>query len=158
MSKAIKSTQDLWTGIAFVVFGGLTAIGSQSYPLGTTSRMGPGYFPMMLGIILASIGAYLVLRSLRSVEGGQVGTIKLWLLFRLLLSVAAFGLLLNPLGLIVTAFVAMLIAAWAGPEFKLGEAVMLAAGLSIASWLLFVYALKQTMPVLPAILANALGL
>lgn len=156
--KAIKSTQDFWTGITFLAFGGATAIGSLAYPLGTTSRMGPGYFPMLLGVLLAAIGLFIVWRSMRSEEGGQVTRINLWLVVRLLLAVAAFGLLLNPLGLILTAFITIFLAAWAGPEFELGEAIVLALALSVSSWLLFVYALKQTMPVWPAAIAASMGL
>jgi Tripartite tricarboxylate transporter TctB family len=158
VSRAIKSTQDFWTGFAFLAFGGLTAIGSLSYPLGTTARMGPGYFPMMLGILLAAIGAIILFRSFRSEAGGQVARINLLLVFRLLLAVAAFGFLLNSLGMILTAFIVIFLAAWAGPEFELGEALVLAAVLSMAAWLIFVYALKQTMPVWPAPLAAYLGM
>ena len=70
----------------------------------------------------------------------------------------AFGLLLPSCGLFVAAFVTVLLAAWAGPEFNLGEGIVTAAVLSASSWLVFVYALKQTMPVWPRPIADLVGL
>jgi len=158
MDKRIRSTQDFWTGGVFAAFGMITAVLSAGYPLGSASRMGPGYFPMLLGIILALIGIAILVRSLTSEEGGHVSRLHMWPLLRLLLSIVAFGLLLNPLGLIVAAFVAVLIAAWAGPEFRPGEAIVTALVLALGSWIVFVVALKQTMPLWPVQLASFLGL
>ena len=158
MKTKIKSTQDFWTGLFFVVFGLVTVGLSRKYNLGTTARMGPGYFPTLLGVVLAGIGAISIIRSFFSPDGGQIAPFNLGLLARLLLSIVAFGLLLNPLGLFIAAFVAVFVASWAGPEFNLGEGLVVAAVLSASSWLVFVYALRQTMPVWPAALAPYLGL
>ena len=158
MSRKIQSTQDFWTGIAFLVFGVMTAVLARKYSLGTTARMGPGYFPTLLGLILAGIGLFVLIRSLLSPGGGQVATIRLGLLGRLLLSVLAFPLSLTWCGLFVAAFVTVLLAAWAGPEFNLGEGIVTAAVLSASSWLVFVYGLKQTMPVWPRPIADLVGL
>jgi hypothetical protein len=149
MGLRVKSSQDFWTGLGFVVFGAATAILSTKYPLGTTSRMGPGYFPLLLGVLLTGLGVIIVTRSLASEAGGNVGRIHIWLALRLLLSIAAFAVLLNPFGLFVASFVAVLVAAWAGPEFRLLEGIVIAAGLSLASWLIFVLGLKQPIPVWP---------
>lgn len=158
MNRRIRSSQDFWTGTAFVVFGLATAFFARAYPLGTTARMGPGYFPTMLGLILAGIGAFVLIRSFVSDSGGQIATLRVGLLLRLLLSVAAFGVMLPYFGLLVAAFVTVLLASWAGPEFNLGEGIVTAAVLSTGSWLVFVFALKQTMPVWPRPVAAFLGL
>jgi putative tricarboxylic transport membrane protein len=150
MALRVKSSQDFWSGFAFAVFGAATAILSTEYPLGTTSRMGPGYFPLALGILLAGLGVFLVARAMIYERGGDVGRIDLLLALRLLLAIAAFGALLDPLGLLATAFVAVLVAAWAGPEFKLIEGVVTGVVLSLASWLIFVVGLRQTIPVWPS--------
>ena len=150
MRLRIKSSQDFWTGLAFIAFGATTATLSSAYPLGAVSRMGPGYFPMLLGILLAGIGIVVMLRSLASAAGGTIGRIDLWLVLRLLSSVAAFGLLLNPLGLLTAAFVTIFVAAWAGPEFRILEGIIAAVVLSVMSWLVFVLGLKQTIPVWPS--------
>ena len=150
MRLRIKSAQDFGTGLFFVVFGATTAALSTQYPLGSAARMGPGYFPTALGILLTGIGAGLVLRSLASTVGGHVGRVDLWLTVRLLLALVLFGLLLHPLGLLAAAFATVLVAARAGPEFRLREGVSAAVALSAASWLIFVLILKQPIPVWPA--------
>jgi hypothetical protein len=150
MALRVKSSQDFWTGLGFVVFGAATAILSTEYPLGTTSRMGPGYFPLVLGILLTGLGVIIVVRAMTNESGGNVGHVDLWLALRLLLAVAAFGTLLNPLGLLVTSFVTVLVAAWAGPEFKIIEGIVTSVILSLASWLIFVVGLKQTIAVWPS--------
>jgi Tripartite tricarboxylate transporter TctB family len=153
MALRIKSSQDFWTGCAFVVFGTATAVLSQAHPLGSAARMGPGYFPTALGLLLAAIGFGIVLKSLIGVDGGNVGRVHLWLLLRVLLAVAAFALLLNPLGLVATAVIVVMLAAWAGHEFRFGEALLGALVLAALSYLLFIKGLNQTMPVWPWFLA-----
>jgi len=153
MALRIRSSQDFCTGCAFVAFGAGTVALAQAYPLGNAARMGPAYFPTALGLVLAVIGALVLLKSLASADGGSVGRIDLWLLLRILLAVAAFAVLLIPLGLVAAAIVVVMLAAWAGHEFRLGEALINALVLALASYLLFVKALGQTMPVWPWFLA-----
>lgn len=153
MALRIKSSQDFCTGCAFMGFGAATAVLAQAHPLGSAARMGPGYFPTMLGLLLAAIGLVLVVKSLASAEGGSVGRVHVLLLVRLLLAVVAFALLLNWLGLVVTAVIVVMLASWAGHEFRLGEAVINAAVLALLSYFLFIKALNQTMPVWPWFLA-----
>lgn len=153
MSLRIRSTQDFWTGCAFVAFGAATAVLAQAHALGTAARMGPGYFPTALGIILAAIGVVITAKSLTRAEGGSIERIHVLLLLRLLLAVAAFALLLNWLGLVVTAIVVVMLAAWAGHEFRFWEALINAVVLGGLSYLLFIKGLNQTMPVWPSFLS-----
>ena len=60
----IKSQKDFFSGVVYSVVGGAFAIGATNYTLGEGARMGPGYFPMMLGILLAVIGAAVIFGSL----------------------------------------------------------------------------------------------
>jgi hypothetical protein len=154
MVLRIKSSQDFWTGCAFIGFGAGTVVLSLSHPLGTAARMGPGYFPTGLGIFLAVIGLVILLKSLVGPQGEQIARVDWWLLARVLLSVAAFALLLYPLGLVLAAMISVLVAAWAGHEFRLGEALINAVLLALLSYLLFVWGLGQTMPVWPWFLAS----
>jgi Tripartite tricarboxylate transporter TctB family len=154
MALRIKSSQDFWTGCAFMAFGAATAVLSQAHPLGSTARMGPGYFPTMLGLLLAAIGLAIVAKSLVTADGGNVERVHIWLLGRVLLAVAAFALLLSPLGLVVTAMIVVMVAAWAGHEFRFGEALVAALVLALSSYLLFIWGLNQPMPVWPRLLAS----
>lgn len=149
MALRIKSTQDFCTGCAFIAFGGLTVALARAYPLGTTARMGPGYFPTALGALLVLIGVLVFVKSLVSADGGNVARVQVGLLLRLLLSVAAFAFLLQPLGLVVTAVLVVMLAAWVGHEFRVLESLVNALALALLSYLLFVKGLNQTMPVWP---------
>jgi hypothetical protein len=151
MASRFRRSQDFWSGCAFTAFGAVTVVLAQSHPLGTAARMGPGYFPMVLGVLLAGIGAVLLIKSVvvAAVNGERVGRTEVWLLLRVLLAVAAFALLLNPLGFILTALIVVVVASWAGHEFRLGEALLNAVVLALLSYALFIKALNQTMPVWP---------
>ena len=67
----IKNYQDFYAGLMFVIFGGLAAWLSTSYNMGTGARMGPGYFPFWLGIILAGLGAIVLLKALGINDGKE---------------------------------------------------------------------------------------
>ena len=151
MPSRLLHSQDFWSGCAFTAFGAITVVLAQSHPLGTAARMGPGYFPTVLGLLLAGIGAVMLIKSVvaAAASGERVGRIEIWLLLRVLLAVAAFGLLLNPLGLVLTAVIVVVVASWAGHEFRLGEALLNAVVLALLSYALFIRVLNQTMPVWP---------
>ena len=153
MALRIKSSQDFWTGCAFMAFGAGTAVLAQAYPLGSAARMGPAYFPTVLGALLAGIGLVILLKSLASGDGGHVERVHVWLLLRVLLAVIAFAVLLNPLGLVLTTIIVVMLAAWAGHEFRFVEALLNAVLLALLSYALFVWGLNQTMPVWPWFLA-----
>jgi hypothetical protein len=87
-------------------------------------------------------------------DAERIGRIDAWLLLRVLLAVAGFALLLNPLGLVLTAAVVVLVASWAGHEFRLAEALLNAVVLALLSYFLFIRTLGQTMPVWPWFIAN----
>jgi hypothetical protein len=156
MPSRLLHSQDFWSGCAFTAFGGITLVLAQSHPLGTAARMGPDYFPTVLGVLLAGIGAVMLVKSVvvAVANGNGIGRIDISLLLRVLLSVAAFGLLLNPLGLVLTAVIVVVVASWAGHEFRLGEVLLNAVVLALLSYALFIRALGQTMPVWPWFLAG----
>jgi hypothetical protein len=154
MGLRIRSSQDFLTGCAFIAFGVATVVLAREYPLGSAARMGPGYFPTLLGVLLAGIGVLVLIRSLASTGGGNVGRLHPWLLLRVLVAVAAFAVLLNPLGLVTTAVIVVLLAASAGHEFRWGEALFAAVALALFSYVLFVWGLNQPIPVWPKFLVS----
>ena len=60
----MKNTKDFYAGLLFMLVGGTFAWGATSYQLGTSARMGPGFFPMVLGLLLAVLGAVMMARTL----------------------------------------------------------------------------------------------
>jgi len=61
----IKSPKDFWAGILYIAFGTFAIVVALNYPIGSAGRMGPGYFPRALGIILIALGLILSLRALK---------------------------------------------------------------------------------------------
>lgn len=156
---AIKSQQNLVAGLMFTLTGAAFALGAREYDMGTAGRMGPGYFPLVLGIILAVLGTLTTIQSFGSQpqEGQEIGKIA-WrpltfviganLIFGLLLGglpsigIPAMGLMVAIVGL---TFVSML----AGTEFTFKSATVLSAILAVSSYFVFVKMLGLTFQVWP---------
>jgi len=147
----IKSPKDFWAGLMFIGFGLFFMIGARDYQLGSAARMGPAYFPTMLGGVMAVIGAVVFFQSL-VVKGDKVASIPYRLLFGITLSLLLFGYLLKTLGLVLALAVLVVVSAFAGHEFRLKEALLLSVALIVLSVLVFVKALGQPFPLWPAFL------
>ena len=147
----IKSPKDFWAGLMFIGFGLFFMIGAGNYDLGSAARMGPGYFPTMLGGGLAVIGAVVFFQSL-VVSGGKVAAIPLRLLFFITVAVLLFGYLLRPIGLVLSLALLVVVSAFAGHEFRLKEAVLLSIVLILLSVLVFAKGLGQPFPLWPKFL------
>lgn len=160
----IKSQKDFFSGLMFTAVGVAFAWGATKYSLGTGARMGPGYFPMMLGVLMAILGAAITFKALvvETEDGDRVGS---WAWKPLLFIIAAnllFGLMLGGLpsikfpafGLIAAIYALTVVAAMAGEEFKLKEVLVLATVLAIMSYLAFIVLLKLQFPVWPAFITG----
>ncbi len=147
----IKSQQDFFSGLMFLVVGLAFAYGATDYSMGAAARPGPGYFPLILSVLLAILGAIVVFTSLTiEVEGGDpVGHIAWRPLIVIVVAITLFGALLPRLGLVITVPVLIVVVSWAGEEFKwLGVAIN-SVVLTVFSWLVFVKGLGLTIPVWP---------
>jgi Tripartite tricarboxylate transporter TctB family len=150
----IKSQKDFWSGLMFIAAGLGFAAGASNYSFGTSARPGPGYFPFGLGILLAVLGALVLFKSL-SVEsegGDPIGTIGWRPLGLITLSVVLFGLALPRLGMIISLPLLMLIASFAGDEFKLKEVIINSIVLTVGSWAIFIKGLNLVIPLWPTFL------
>ncbi|MCC6889575.1 MAG: tripartite tricarboxylate transporter TctB family protein [Hyphomicrobiales bacterium] len=144
----IRAPQDFWSGVLFIAFATVAIVVSRNYSLGTTARMGPGYFPLLLGVALGLIGVALIGRSLL-IEGPRVGVIAARPLVAIALAVVLFGLLLPHVGLVAALLIVVGVAAFASRESKPVESVSLAIAIAIFSIAVFVYGLKLPLPVWP---------
>lgn len=147
----IKSPKDFWAGLMFIGIGLFFMIGARNYELGSAARMGPAYFPTMIGGITAVIGVILFFQSL-VVKGASVSAFPLRLLFFIILSLLVFAYLLKYVGLILDLALLIVISAFAGHEFKLKEVLLLSAILVIMSVFVFVKGLKLPFPLWPGFL------
>ena len=148
----IKSQRDFWSGVMFVAVGIGFAWGALNYSFGTSARPGPGYFPFGLGILMAVLGAIVLVQSLvvDTRDGDLVGSIAWRPLLIVLGSLALFGFLLPRAGMVIALPILVVTSAMAGDEFHWGEALINAVVLTIGSWLIFIKGLGLTIPVWPA--------
>ena len=160
----IKSQKDFFSGLLFMVVGVGFAWGATSYKIGDASRMGPGYFPLMLGILLAVVGLVVMFLSLfvETEDGDPVGSIAWKPLFFIILANLTFGVLLGGLpsidlphmGLMAAIFALTFIAAYAGDEFKVKEVFILAIVLAALSYIAFIWLLQLQFPAWPAFISG----
>ena len=136
----IRNPKDFWSGLLFLGVGGAAVLLAQQYPLGTAFKMGPGYFPTALGGLLALVGLLAVLRSFIR-PGTALEPFHWRLLLMVTGSTVLFGLLVRGAGLSVAVPVLALATAAASVYFRWRTALILAAGLTALSALLFVKAL-----------------
>ena len=146
----IKSPKDFWAGVMFIAFGaGMAGIALMNYQMGSAVRMGPAYFPALLGGILAALGLILFLRSF-ALKGAKVPQFHYRPLFLILGACVAFGYFLKPLGLVGATLLLVFISAFGGHEFKLREVAIMYVVLFIFSVLVFVKGLTLPFPIWPA--------
>jgi hypothetical protein len=148
----IKSEKDFWSGLMFVAVGVGFAWGATNYSFGSSARPGPAYFPFGLGIIMAVLGAVILFKALTiEVEGGdRIGGIAWKPLGIVVGAVALFGLLLPWLGMYIALPLLVVTTALAGDEFHWGEALANAVLLTVFSWVIFIWGLNLTIPLLPS--------
>jgi hypothetical protein len=156
----IKSQKDFWAGLMFLSVGVAFAWGATNYTIGEGARMGPGYFPLMLGILLSLIGVFIVFEALvvETEDGEPIGKFAWKPLGFIIGSNVVFGICLAgipklgipSLGLIVGIYALTFIASMAGEEHKSKEVVVLATFLAILSYLAFIVLLKLQFPVWPS--------
>jgi hypothetical protein len=134
----VRSPKDLVAGLLFIATG-TAAIGmATSYTLGTAARMGPGYFPRLLGILLIVLGMALALRSLR-LNGPPLPGWKWRPVLVILGSVTMFGLIVNHAGLVISTILLIVMASAASHEFRPREAVI--SGIALAVLVVGVFAI-----------------
>jgi len=148
----IKSEKDFWSGMMFLVAGLGFAWGATEYSFGSSARPGPGYFPLGLGLILASLGAIILFKALtiETDDGDPVGGIAWKPLLVIVGSMVMAGLLLPRLGLFITLPLLVIMSAMAGDEFRWKEALINAVVLTVFSWAVFIWGLALIIPMWPS--------
>jgi hypothetical protein len=141
-----RSYPDVLAGGIFVLIGAAFVVGSLSYSLGTPQRMGPGYFPLLMGAILAALGLGVVVKGLVAGEVIEFGAIPWRAVVAIVLALVFFGFTVRRLGFVPTSFVTAFLTTMASTRVRLLTALAVAAGLTVASTLIFVVGLQLRIP------------
>ena len=160
----IKSQKDFYSGLMFLGVGAAFALGATNYSIGTGARMGPGYFPLLLGILMALVGLVISIKALLvgTPDGDKIGKWAWRPLIHILAANVVFGILLAGLpgihlpafGLIIAIYALTLIASMAQPDWQLKTSLILATLLAVGSYLIFAVGLKLQFPVWPAFMTS----
>lgn len=149
----IRNQRDFGAGIMYMVIGLFFTIVATQYPMGTAAKMGPGYFPFCLGILMTVLGLLVLVQSL----GAKAAIEKIpkfnWkIIAQITGSVVLYGLLLPRMGFLVAVVVLVLVSASASKEFTWKGSLINAAFLVTFTYSVFVVGLKLQFPLLPVFL------
>ena len=141
----IKGQEDFWAGVMFMSFGALAIYLAQDYPFGSTSRMGPGYFPTWLGIIMLVLGVAIAASGLR-VAGPTVGKFAIKAMVLMGLGFVVFGWSIDHIGFVPAMAALIFLGAASGHEFRFKEVSIMTVVLIIGCWALFIKGLELPFP------------
>jgi len=149
VASPIRSSKDFLTGTIYVAIGtGAVMIAILGeYKIGTALRMGPAYFPLVLSFLLIGIGLISLVRSFIQ-RGTPIGAYTVKGLLLVVVPTVLFGLLVKGAGLIVALPLLVLVSSYASRQFRWGQALALAAGLTVFCALVFLKGLGVPLPIL----------
>jgi putative tricarboxylic transport membrane protein len=145
----IRSAKDLWAGILYIVVGAGATLMARDFGVGTAVRMGAGYFPIVLGVVLVILGLVAVIRAFIG-RGTTLGSFALRALFLVVVSVLLFGLIVRGAGLTVALPLLVIVSAMASNQFRWIPTIALAAGLTFFCALVFIKGLGVPLPLIGA--------
>lgn len=141
-----RSFPDVLAGGIFVLIGGAFVVGALGYERGTPLRMGPGYFPLLVGATLAALGLAIVLKGLVAGEVISFGAVPWRAVAAIVLAVVFFGFAVRRLGFVPTSALTALLTTLASARVRPLTAVAVSAGLTVAATLIFVVGLQLRIP------------
>ena len=160
----IKSQKDFFSGLMFMGVGVAFAWGATTYSVGTGARMGPGYFPLLLGVLLALLGVAITFNALvvERVGGDKIGKWAYTPLFYIIAANLLFGVCLGGLpsiklpaiGMILGIYVLTFVASMAEKGMKVKATFILSTVLAVISYVAFVLVLKLQFAVWPAFITG----
>jgi hypothetical protein len=150
MRYSLLRHQDFAAGGLFCVAGFAVIIGARAYPLGSAMRMGAGYFPLLLGVLLAILGGAVILRALLSRQRRAIEPLRFRPALLVGAGVLAFACLLGSIGLAAATFVLIGLSGLAHQESRLRELLPLGLVMAFFGAGVFVWGLGLPLPLLPA--------
>ena len=142
-----RTTRDFWAGAVYIAFGALAMFIARDYPFGSALRMGPGYFPTVLGGMMIAFGIAVLLMGISNNEKIQ-GRVSWRALIVLPVATGVFGWVMEEVGFIPAMLLLIPMSAAAGNQFKWGEVIALTVGLTIICTGVFIYGLGLPYPLI----------
>jgi uncharacterized membrane protein YqjE len=153
MKLRIRNQKDVAAGLLYVLFGAAFSLGALNYKLGTPERMGPGWFPFWIGILLVIVGLATAATGVRATAAEEkVKRLELRSIAWIIGAVVLFGLLLQPFGLVVSLFLLVIVSSLASHEFTWKGAVATAVALILFSTAVFIWGINLQIPLWPSFL------
>jgi hypothetical protein len=143
----IRNAKDFWTGLIYVFFGATAILVARDYGMGTAVKMGPAYFPTILGGLLVGIGVISVIRSF-IIPGAPIAAFAFKGLILVSVSALVFGFLVRRAGLAVALPLLVIISAYASTRFRWRPTLLIAAGLTVFCALVFLKGLGIPLPII----------
>jgi hypothetical protein len=158
----LKNQKDFFSGLLFMALGVSFAWSASHHSIGNAAKMGPGYFPLLLGGVLTLLGGVLVFKALvlETEDGGRIGPWAWRPVGFIVLANLVFGVMIGglssvgipPMGLVLAIFAVTILAAKAVREFRWKEVLLIAFALALGSYLVFVVLLKLQVAIWPIFL------
>lgn len=142
-----RYNRDFFAGLLYILIGAIAMFIARDYPFGSALRMGPGYFPTVLGGIMVAFGAAVLFMGIRNNEKIK-GHWSIRALIVLPVATAVFGVVMEHVGFIPALAVLVPISAAAGREFKWLEVLLLTVALIILSLAIFIWGLGLPYPLI----------
>jgi Tripartite tricarboxylate transporter TctB family len=143
----MRNLRDFWAGVIYVAFGLIAVIIARDYGMGTALRMGPGYFPTVLGVLLIVIGTISLVRSFFQ-RGSPIGDFAIKGLLIIVGSTLLFALIVREVGLVIALPLLVIMSSYASVHFRWGPTLSLAAGITIFCVLVFIKGLGVPLPMI----------
>ena len=148
MPAVRRALKDILAGGIFIALGLAFALGALAYDIGTPLRMGPGYVPLVLGLLLAAMGVAVIVKGFIAGEGDEIGVPDWRAMILITAALLFFGLTVRGLGVVGALFGASLMAALARSQTSWKEAIVIAIGITALSVVIFIFALQLRMPLI----------
>jgi Tripartite tricarboxylate transporter TctB family len=153
MKISIRNQKDVGAGLLYIGFGAAFSLGALNYTLGEPARMGPGWFPFWIGILLVVVGVFTVASGLKATAAIEnVKRLQLGSLAWIIGAVVLFGLLLKPLGLVGSLALLVLVSSRASHEFTWKSSAVLAVALILFSSAVFIWGISLQLDLWPSFL------
>lgn len=149
----LRNQQDLFAGLMFIIIGAAFGLAAIDYDMGSASRMGPGYFPVVLSALLVLLGLIIAAGAFRRrAVNLAVAPIVLRPVLIVLGAIALFAFALPALGFVISMILLIVVASWAAHDSRLRDTLISCLVLLIFSWVVFVHLLEVQFPTWPSFL------